>query len=497
MRIAILMFAVGLLIPEFLWGPGFTDSGRFNYVWTLGMAGPEVYPRWLYSSFEGFGSSTFFYYAPLFFWFSGKLHGAGLSVEWAVNLVALFVLAASGWTMSAWLRFNKASEWWALAYMAAPYHLADLYGRGALAEFASYVWPPLIALAIQMLPRRRGMLLLAGSLAGLIMTHLPMALLTGVFLIAPMVVVRALRSREPLWPFAGAALASGVLGFGLAAGFLVPALGLIGYNNSQIFTGPYYQPSQWSVVHHIQAGEWAILLHRPLLAAALAVLALSVRGRPFWTWLAVGCGLAALGAPIWYPPLNLVQFPWRLLATLDFVAITALALAARRSLVGLTLACVLMFPFIVIEVLRTQTDFQRATPQWRATIERTRPDGAEYAPAGAKLVVESPALSRVDVTPYAKATPIADPIVVKIPGRVVLKRFYFPIWRVTGPDGPVAVRPYGPGQLVSFEARAGLYRIEQTPHPLEIAGWLVTLVAGLLTAALTFWGRAGAKAASS
>jgi hypothetical protein len=51
--------------------------------------------------------------------------------------------------------------------------------------------------------------------------------------------------------------------------------------------------------------------------------------------------------------------------------------------------------------------------------------------------------------------------------------------------------------LVSFEARAGLYRIEQTPHPLEIAGWLVTLVAGLLTAALTFWGRAGAKAASS
>ena len=78
----------------------------------------------------------------------------------------------------------------AILYMLAPYHLYNFHVRGALAEFAALVWLPLIALGIERLPHRRGLLLLALSYGGLIITYLPLAVLTGVFLIGPLMLRR-------------------------------------------------------------------------------------------------------------------------------------------------------------------------------------------------------------------------------------------------------------------------------------------------------------------
>ena len=83
----------------------------------------------------------------------------------------------------------------ACLYMAAPYHLGDFYVRAALAEFAGFVWLPLIALALEAQPKRWAAPLLALAFAGLLVSHLPMAVLATCFLIGPMVIMRAWREK--------------------------------------------------------------------------------------------------------------------------------------------------------------------------------------------------------------------------------------------------------------------------------------------------------------
>jgi len=105
-----------------------------------------LYPRWFPDSFEGLGSTTFYFYPPLAFWLKGALAALGLGASHAVALAATAFSAASGLAMYGWLK-DRASRplWWAVIYMSAPYQLYDFYLRGALAEYASHMWFPLIA----------------------------------------------------------------------------------------------------------------------------------------------------------------------------------------------------------------------------------------------------------------------------------------------------------------------------------------------------------------
>jgi hypothetical protein len=296
-----------------------------------------------------------------------------------------------------------------------------------------------------------------------------------VFLIAPMLVRRAVQQPTVLLAAAGA----GFLGVGMAAVYLAPALGLLGLINSGVFTGPYYQPMSWSVFAHVQRGEWDVLMVRPLLVLALVVLIMAAKGERFWRYLTLACAVAALGlAPIWIAPLDRVQFPWRLLTIIEFTAITALATAERRRFLPMAAALVLMGPFVVSEGFHALRAFNGKTPEWRRLIA-VRQDAAEYTPKGAPLVQVSPGTQDIDVRPYLAFPPAAEIIEVAQSGRVVLRRFYFPIWRVTGPRGDVPVSPDGPGRLLSFEAEPGVYRLGRAPHPLERLGWWVSALAAI------------------
>jgi hypothetical protein len=69
------------------------------------------------------------------------------------------------------------------------------------------------------------------------------------------------------------------------------------------------------------------------------------------------------------------------------------------------------------------------------------------------------------------------------PTTVVLRRFFFPTWRIT--DGP-AIAPTEPFRLTSFVAPAGrhIYRLEQESAPSERWSWAV---AGLSLVLLLTW----------
>lgn len=467
------LVAALILLPTFLLGPGHSHSVTYNYVWTsqfgTEMAKGNLYPRWLPGSFEGLGSPAFYFYPPIAYWIAGAFDAGGLTTLAAINMAAFLTLLLSGIAMYHWLSARGTYPLvGAILYMAAPYHLMDFYVRGALAEFTAFIWYPLIALAITRLPERRGVILLALTYGGLVLTHLPMAMLTGFFLIAPLGLRKMVQDPRAFWPLA----AGGVLAFGLSAFYLVPALTMQGYISSQLLWGPWYRPSSWGL---LAPGSLLQALSIPALTAGLALL--SLRARSIWTLITLVAGLAALGLIpfIWdIPPFSRAQFPWRLLGLVEFAAITALSASRPKPIImGLGMSLVL---FTYMKWAPQSAEYL-TKPVPYAMLARDLPDAVEYLPAGfdARLIRE------VDRKPDLSAwhdIKEGGELVVDKPGEVMMRRAAFPMWRVMRDEGVV---PYE-GPIIRFQAHPGHYRIERVYLWQEWAGSIISLFSLLLLA---------------
>ncbi len=462
----LVLVGVAALFPSFLWGPGATHSHQYNYMWTAHfgeqMAAGHLYERWLPRSFEGLGSPTFYFYPPLAYWITGGIHALGASIFQSINLGGLLLVLGSGLSMYAWLAERGTRPLTgAILYMLAPYHLYDFYVRGALAEMTAFLWLPLIALAISWLPRRRGMLLLAASYAGLLIGHLPLALLTGLFLMAPLVVARIWRDRSSLPP----AILGSTLAVLLAAFYLLPAMTLQDEVSTAMLWGTDYRASEWSI--------WTSSFELfPCLALALILLAWPARS--IWTGIAVVTALASVGLIpfLWHiSVLDKVQFPWRAFCIVEFAAVTALMQYRPRPLILAATGVLLLFPYafgglLGAAFLRKPVDY--------ALIERIEPDAPEYLPAGFDLSRVRENDHWTDVSRW-RDLPRGDHVRVQRDGPVVLGRSAFPIWRVMRDGEPVP----SDGPLVHFDARPGVYHIERVTIWQERWGAAISL-AGLM-----------------
>lgn len=469
------LVAALLMLPTFLLGPGDSHSVTYNYVWTsqfgTEMAKGNLYPRWLPGSFEGLGSPAFYFYPPIAFWIAGAFDALGLSTLAAINMAAFLTLLLSGIAMHHWLSARGTYPLaGAILYMAAPYHLMDFYVRGALAEFTAFIWYPLIALAITRLPERRGVILLALAYAGLVLTHLPMAMLTGFFLIAPLSVQRILADRRVFWPLA----ASGALALGLAAFYLVPALTMQDYISSQLLWGSWYRPSSWGLLAN---GPLLQILPIPLLIAGLALLSLTARS--IWTVTSVLAALAALGLIpfLWeIPPFAQAQFPWRLLGLIEFAAITAiLSCRPKPILLGLGLGLV---AFSYVRWTAEAAEYLTKRVPY-TLIKRDLPDAAEYLPAGFDTKRITDFEREPDLSQWRQIRS-SDEVVVDTPGEVTMRRAAFPIWRVVKGEEIV---PYQ-GPVIHFQAQPGHYRIERITIWQEWTGLLVSMASLCLLVAV-------------
>lgn len=451
-ELGLLALAAAILCaPGFLWGPGESHSWIYNVLWTRqiaeGFARGELYPRWFPESFSGLGSPTFYFYAPFAHWIAGGLEFLGLSTRRAVQLLSYALLLGSGLAMYAWLRFRGTLPLLgAILYMAAPYHLADLYVRGALAEAAAFVWLPLIAMGIELLPRRKGVVLLAAAFAGLILSHLPTALLACVFLILPLAVWRAVKTPAIIAP----GIAAAVLGAGLSAVYWLPALTLQGRISTDLLWSPYYQPATWFA--------WRLSpLNLALFAgAALGWTLLAAPSRTFWSWITLISALAALGLIpfVWdLPLLAKAQFPWRLLVVVEFAAITAIAAHPPKGLALSAGRIVLVVP--VAMMIAQAAVALRAQPDV-ATVLAIRNEAPEYLPHGLPAAGVSGTQRTADVSAYDRL-PRGVSVDVQAAGPVTLGRAAFPIWRITRDGEEIPYR----GPLITFEARPGVYRVER------------------------------------
>jgi hypothetical protein len=319
-----------LLLPALLRPPMTHDSFWIDWVWAdqfnSELARGIFYPRWLPFSNGGAGSPTFYFYPPLSFYVSGFLGFLGLSTYGTILGCFAIGFILSGYAMSAWLQTTKHPLIGTAIFMAAPYHVADFYGRGAQAEFLGVAFIPLIALGVRRASEQRPALL-TFSYAALILTHLPLALLVSLFFVAPYCIWRG-SLRSYVLP-----LTSGIT---MATIYLLPAIALDRYRHSErLWNYAMVQPENWNLFSWSPGVPPGTLVVMSAIAVALAIptVILWFVGQRRIAAYASGCWILAVGITplLWsLPLLRHVQFPFRVMPLVEFAIATGIASAKPR-----------------------------------------------------------------------------------------------------------------------------------------------------------------------
>lgn len=195
----------------------------YDLDWTI--HGGSLYPRWLPNLGFGYGYPVLNYYAPLTYYVAEVFHLLGAGYIASIELTFALGFLLSG--MAMYLYAKEFLGRWpavvaAVAYIYLPYHLADGFVRGALAEFFAFIFPPLVLWAFYRLVitgERHYIPLAAASYAGLILTHNLTALIFTPLLLSYLGFLWL--QRRGFKPGAYPILAM-ILGWGLAAFYWLP-----------------------------------------------------------------------------------------------------------------------------------------------------------------------------------------------------------------------------------------------------------------------------------
>ncbi len=349
------------------------------------------FPSWGGGYNSGFGSPVLLFFPPVTSYLGAIVMLAGVPVILGVGWLALMAHLCSGVAVLGWLRsagFERSALPAAIVYMIGPYRLVDLYLRSALAEHWAFLWPPLI-LWIAGSPRLRPLwrvTLTALSVAGLLLTNVPLAILFGIGLAIWFVVSKRIHGQR-------LQVASGVgLGFGLAVFSLVPLAlastlldldgcfgaesGRFRPSSNTLFVGGPFDHSlnvlfSWTVVatFSLAVATWVLLgrTRRESKSARWAMIA------------AIAClaGTTGPAGPVWdaTPILANIQFPWRISAVLTLVTVGLVArLETRRAWVVVALAGALAVPFSSWDRTMKKTTFLSEKPAHRDRLGTVFPD---------------------------------------------------------------------------------------------------------------------------
>jgi len=279
-----------------------------------------LYPRWAADCNGGLGAPVFVFYPPLspalgaaFFLMLGDALEA---LRWS-GICGFGVAAVSYYLSVRRLYGERAAALGAGLYTLLPYHLFDLYDRGAMAEFLGLIWLPVL---FSLLDREQfSWLGLTLALAALIFTH-PMLALMSVLAWPAWALGRRSWVKKH-WPGLVAALG---LALALSAVYWLPMLAESNHvqMDSHFSQDHYYWRRNLLYDNEAERNytvdrckPWATLAATTTLFLTLSGLALGTRkGRP-WAALSLVSFLmqTPLSVLLWqlWPFLDKLQFPWR------------------------------------------------------------------------------------------------------------------------------------------------------------------------------------------
>jgi len=295
-----------------------------------------LFPRWAPDLYGGRGAPLFNYYAPFSYFVAETFHLASLNYINSIKATYLLSFILSGLFMYLLAR-DRANAYCAVLaavlYMYMPYHLFDVYTRGALAESFAFVFLPLVLYSLE-----RGRITLGAiSYALLILTHNITAMLFTGFLIFYLIVFR---KELPLKN----ALTAIFFGLALSAFYWIPALfekDLVNIENVKMFTPHESFLGFYDIISKI--GIIPLLL-------VFGALDISKNNRTRFlgvTFFALVFFMSKYSSPFWSLPLaGFVQFPMRLMVVAALIvsllgAVAASKIKSGSIILGLSLLVVL------------------------------------------------------------------------------------------------------------------------------------------------------------
>jgi hypothetical protein len=251
-RLLLLAILCGLAVTPFLrWGSPSGHDFEFHLhswmdvhqQWAQGV----VYPRWAALAQWGYGEARFLFYPPGS-WTLGATLGAILPWKIVPAVYCWIVLTLAGASMYALARrwLDPPDALFAAAFYALnPYHLLIVYWRSAFAELLAAVVIPLVVLRLLRIKEDgvRPILWLSLALATAWLANAPAALMIH-YSTAGLVAVMVLQersARERARILFRSALAI-LLGAGLAAFYLVPAIYEQAWINAAALLSPGVRP---------------------------------------------------------------------------------------------------------------------------------------------------------------------------------------------------------------------------------------------------------------
>ena len=193
----------------------------------MGQFPVKIQPEW----YNGYGYACSVFYGDLFLYVPALLRLLGLPLQGCYKVYVVLVQAATigiaDYAFRGIFKEEKAALAGTMLYSLSVYRLINIYVRGAVGEYTAMVFLPLLAYACVLLlrkdstkqDRRKGVLLLAGGMTGIIQCHILSAEIACIFLaLVCLLYLGRLFADHRIWGFVKAA----VLALVVNLGFLIP-----------------------------------------------------------------------------------------------------------------------------------------------------------------------------------------------------------------------------------------------------------------------------------
>jgi hypothetical protein len=504
-----------IFLPDFIIGHDGGVHQTYTFFLNRALDQGQLPPRWVEGISPGLGQPLFNFYQVGFYYLVALIHHTGPSLSLALKMAIALVWVTGPLLMFLWLRplGTLPATLGAAVLGWSPYLLLDAYVRTAYPELTAIAFAPGVLWSIDRIlaTGRPGFVCGLAVFTGLLLiSHLPAALIiapvAAIYLVAAALVYRR------TWTRVAQATGGALLGAGLAAFYVVPALVELGEVQMSALTGNYFdyrlhfvRPTWWvdwswayggsgaDVPDHLslQIGivQWIVI------GAALIVLAVPPLRRragprqwPLVGWLTITATalfmMTVAAAGVWarIGPLAYIQFPWRILMvpslTCAVLAATVLSIVPARTWQAAIVLGIVTTQWYVTDGYRQMArERERGVisidlPAWPLTDNARRwafreagydpvsvihQEGIVAKPSGRWTVAGGAAA--VSATTEADAR-LKLHVQAQAPVDLVINTPYFPGWRVALDAQSVAPAIQSPSGYMRVSVPAGTHDVE-------------------------------------
>lgn len=526
LTIAVAAFAV--FVPTFFLGIPSGHDFEFHMnswmevlsQWRLGI----VYPRWAALAHFGYGEARFIFYPPTS-WMLGAALGSFLPwplVPFVYQWIALTLSGCSMFILARPYLSRRDAIFAATLYAANPYYIVIVYWRSALAELLAGALLPLLLLFVLRSKdnAHKAVLPLALIVAAAWLTNIPSAVMLT-YSLALLLLVDAMirRSMRPLAVGAAALL----IGLALASFYVVPVLYEQKWVEIAQVLSPGVRPQDnfiFTSLNDTDHDHFNLLISL-LSTAELILLAIScwmsrssrTRARELWwmltAWSAACAFLLCSLSLLFYrflPELRYVQLPLRWLLCLN-VGFAMLATMATKRWWQRAYICLCMLAVLILVWHRVQPPWWDTEGDIAEMLDNQQTgvgyDGIdEYVPIGAdvyeikndarRVAFDGPGSSHIRISRWDPESKEFSAI-VSHSGKLVLKLFSYPAWKVEVNGHPVPTETRKVTAQVVIPVEAGENRIQihfARTRDRTIGGYISLLSVILIFGVLLFERRA-------